>query len=198
MQAGPAAETRPVQKVIIAVAFVSVVAMIVVSALDIRFGWSAVPAPVSVLGLVLVAVGLGIAMMVTIQNGYAAANITVEVGPAGGRRRAVRLRPAPDVLRQRRPDGRRMPLALDSYWGLLVILVPAVAVLAFRIIDEEKAAGTGTRRIRRIHAEGALPAGARRLVTIGADHHTTRNTATTANRSTVFAIIVVFGSVSPM
>jgi protein-S-isoprenylcysteine O-methyltransferase Ste14 len=30
-----------------------------------------------------------------------------------------------------------MPLALDSYWGLLTI-VPAVAVLVFRISDEEK------------------------------------------------------------
>jgi protein-S-isoprenylcysteine O-methyltransferase Ste14 len=30
-----------------------------------------------------------------------------------------------------------MPLALDSYWGL-VTLVPAVAVLAYRITDEEK------------------------------------------------------------
>jgi protein-S-isoprenylcysteine O-methyltransferase Ste14 len=30
-----------------------------------------------------------------------------------------------------------MPLALDSYWGL-VTLVPAVAVLALRIDDEEK------------------------------------------------------------
>jgi protein-S-isoprenylcysteine O-methyltransferase Ste14 len=30
-----------------------------------------------------------------------------------------------------------MPLALDSYWGL-VTLVPGVAVLALRIADEEK------------------------------------------------------------
>ena len=30
-----------------------------------------------------------------------------------------------------------MPLALDSYWGLLAV-VPAVAVFALRIADEEK------------------------------------------------------------
>ena len=47
MQAGPAAETRPLQKIIITVAFLSVGAMIVVSALDHRFGWSPVPAAVS-------------------------------------------------------------------------------------------------------------------------------------------------------
>ena len=44
MQAGPGAETRPLQKLIIVVAFVSVISMIVISALDFRFGWSAVPA----------------------------------------------------------------------------------------------------------------------------------------------------------
>jgi protein-S-isoprenylcysteine O-methyltransferase Ste14 len=30
-----------------------------------------------------------------------------------------------------------MPLALDSYWGLVVI-VPGLIVLAYRILDEEK------------------------------------------------------------
>src|SRR3954454_207155 len=80
MQAGPAAETRPLQKVIISVAFLSMGATMVVSALDFRFGWSGVPAAISVAGDVLVAVGLGIAMLTTIQNGYASANITVESG----------------------------------------------------------------------------------------------------------------------
>ena len=31
-----------------------------------------------------------------------------------------------------------MPLALDSYWGLVTV-IPAVAVFAFRTVDEEKA-----------------------------------------------------------
>jgi len=80
MQAGPAAETRPLQKLIISFAFVSLGATIVVSALDFRFGWSSVPAAISVIGDVLVALGLGISMIVTIQNGYAAANVKVESG----------------------------------------------------------------------------------------------------------------------
>src|SRR6201991_4168735 len=78
MQAGPAAETRPLQKIIIMFAFVSMGAMIVVSALDFRFGWSSVPAAVSIVGDVLVAVGLLIAMITTTQNGWAAAKINVE------------------------------------------------------------------------------------------------------------------------
>src|SRR6478752_7792411 len=80
MQAGPGAETRPLQKLIIVIAFLSVGAMIVISALDFRFGWSTVAAAVSVVGLALVAAGLTIAMLVTIQNGYAAANVKIEPG----------------------------------------------------------------------------------------------------------------------
>jgi protein-S-isoprenylcysteine O-methyltransferase Ste14 len=77
MRAGPAAETRPLQKVIITFAFVAMGAMIVVSALDFRFGWSPVPLGVSVIGDVLVGAGLLVAMLATIQNGYAAANINI-------------------------------------------------------------------------------------------------------------------------
>ena len=116
---GPGAETRPLQKIIITFAFLSMGAMIVVSALDFRFGWSSVPAAVSVVGVVLVAVGLLIAMITTIQNGYAAANINVEsdqkVVSTG-----VYPCPPPDVLRQRRHDV-GVPLALGSYWGLLFV-----------------------------------------------------------------------------
>jgi protein-S-isoprenylcysteine O-methyltransferase Ste14 len=135
MQAGPGAESRPLQKVVIAVAFVSVVSMIVVSALDFRFGWSAVPAAISVLGLVLVAVGLTIAMLVTIQNSYAAANITVETG------QQLASTGWYGFVRHPMYFGNvilmvGVPLALGSYWGLLTLLV-GLAVLALRINDEE-------------------------------------------------------------
>jgi protein-S-isoprenylcysteine O-methyltransferase Ste14 len=135
MQAGPGAESRPLQKVIIAVAFVSVVSMIVVSALDFRFGWSAVPAAVSVLGLVLVAAGLTVAMLVTIQNGYAAASITVETG------QQLASTGWYGFVRHPMYFGNvilmvGVPLALGSYWGLLSLLV-GLAVLALRINDEE-------------------------------------------------------------
>lgn len=135
MQAGPGAETRPVQKLIITVAFVTLGAMIAVSALDFRLGWSRVPAAVSVLGLVLVAVGLSIAMLVTIQNGYAAANVTVEsdqqlssTGWYGFVRHPMYFGNVILML--------GIPLALGSYWALLIVLV-GLAVLALRITDEE-------------------------------------------------------------
>jgi hypothetical protein len=67
MHAGPAAETRTVQKFIITSALLSLPAVMVFSAFDHRFGWSPVPTAVSVIGDALVAIGLGIAMLVVIQ-----------------------------------------------------------------------------------------------------------------------------------
>jgi len=136
MQAGPAAETRPLQKIIITIAFLSLAAMIVVSALDFRFGWSSVPAAVSVVGDALVAVGLLIAMITTIQNGYAAANIRVESG------QTVVSTGVYSVVRHPMYFGNGVlmigiPLALGSYWGLLFVL-PGLAGLVTRILDEEK------------------------------------------------------------
>jgi protein-S-isoprenylcysteine O-methyltransferase Ste14 len=135
MQAGPGAETRPLQKVIITVAFVSVAAMIVISVLDHRFGWTAVPAAVSVIGAVLVAVGLTIAMLVTIQNGYAAANVKVESG------QQLSSTGWYGFVRHPMYFGNVIlmigtPLALGSYWGLLIVVV-GLGVLALRINDEE-------------------------------------------------------------
>ncbi len=135
MHAGPGAETRTVQKVISVVAFGSLAAMIVVSALDHRFGWSSVPAAVSVAGNVLVAVGLGMSMLVVIQNSYAAANITVEAeqqlvttGLYGFVRHPMYFGNVIMMI--------GIPLALGSYWGL-VLVIPGLIVLGLRIADEE-------------------------------------------------------------
>jgi len=78
MHGGRTAETRTVQKVIIAVALLSMVAMIVLSVLDHRLGWSQVPAAVSLVGDVLVGTVLSISMLVVIQDSYAAATVRVE------------------------------------------------------------------------------------------------------------------------
>jgi hypothetical protein len=47
------------------------------------FGWSHAPPVVSLVGDVLVAIGVGISFLVIIQNSYAAANITVEADQKG-------------------------------------------------------------------------------------------------------------------
>jgi protein-S-isoprenylcysteine O-methyltransferase Ste14 len=136
MQAGPVAETRPLQKLIISFAFLSLGATIVLSALDFRFGWSGVPATISVVGDVLVALGLGIAMLVVIQNSYASANIAVESG------QELVSTGLYGLIRHPMYFGNvvlmaGIPLALGSYWGLL-FLIPGMAVLAARIVDEEE------------------------------------------------------------
>jgi protein-S-isoprenylcysteine O-methyltransferase Ste14 len=136
MKSGPAAESRPVQKLVISATFLLVFAVLVVSALDHRFGWSHVPAPVVILGDVLVVVGLTVAQLVIVQNSYAAATITVETG------QKLASTGLYGVVRHPMYAGTLvmmvgMPLALDSYWGLLS-LIPGFLVLAVRILDEEK------------------------------------------------------------
>lgn len=136
MHAGPAAETRPVQKVIITGSFLLLPAVMILSAFDHRFGWSPVPTAITVIGNALVALGLGTTMLVVIQNSYAAANITVEEGQkviSTGLYRLVRHPMYVGVLIMMIG----IPLALDSWWGL-VILIPGTIGLVFRILDEEK------------------------------------------------------------
>ena len=136
MHAGPLAETRTLQQIVSTVVFICFPAMLVVSALDHRFGWSPVPTTVTVVGDVLVAVGLGVAMLVVAQNGYAAANITVESG------QTLVSTGLYGLVRHPMYSGSvimmvGVPLALDSYWGL-VFVIPALVALALRIRDEEE------------------------------------------------------------
>lgn len=135
MHAGPRAETRPAQKIIIVASFVSLFATMAFSALDHRFAWSAVPAWLCVVGDVLVVGGLGVAMLVIVENSYAAATITVEAGQTlttdglyGFVRHPMYAGDAVMMI--------GMPLALGSYWGLIFV-IPGAAALAFRIRDEE-------------------------------------------------------------
>jgi protein-S-isoprenylcysteine O-methyltransferase Ste14 len=132
---GPLAETRMLQRVVIGVIFICFPAMFVVSALDHRFGWSPVPATVSLAGDVLVAIGLILDMFVVIQNGYAAVNVVVEDGQhliSSGLYGLVRhpMYTGNVILML------GIPLALGSYWGLLFV-IPGLIVLVLRIRDEE-------------------------------------------------------------
>lgn len=136
MRAGPRAEPRKAQKFIITCSFVGLFTTMVFSALDHRFGWSSVPPWLSLLGDVLVATGLGIAMLVIVQNSYAAATVTVETGQtvvSNGLYRFVRHPMyVGNVIMMI-----GIPLALGSYWGLLFV-IPGTLVLTLRIFDEEK------------------------------------------------------------
>jgi protein-S-isoprenylcysteine O-methyltransferase Ste14 len=136
MRAGPRAETRTAQKFIVTGNFMTIAVMMAFSALDHRMGWSTVPVWVSLLGEVLMAAGLGIAMLVILQNGYAASTVTVEAGQkiaSDGLYKFVRhpMYFGSVIMMV------GMPLALGSYWGLL-FMIPGVLALVLRILDEEK------------------------------------------------------------
>jgi len=136
MHGGPLAEARTVQKFIIVGAFGGLFAMMAFSAYDHRVGWSSVPAAVSVIGDVLIVVGLVGGVLVVVQNSYAGASVRVEEGQtvaSTGLYGLVRhpMYAANLVLMM------GIPLALGSYWGLLLI-IPAQVVLVLRILDEEK------------------------------------------------------------
>jgi protein-S-isoprenylcysteine O-methyltransferase Ste14 len=136
MHAGPAAETRTAQKFASSVLFIVIAAVMVFSAFDHRFGWSAVPTVVTLAGDALVMVGLGIGSLVVLQNGYASANIKVELD------QKVVSTGLYGLVRHPMYFGSLIfmvgiPLALDSYWGLLGI-IPVAAVFAVRILDEER------------------------------------------------------------
>jgi protein-S-isoprenylcysteine O-methyltransferase Ste14 len=136
MRAGPTAETRAAQKVLIVGWYLSLAAMFVVSVLGHRFGWSPVPTAICLVGAALVAISLGVQMLVVIQNSHAAATVRVK---AGQKLVSTGLY---GLVRHPMYTGNvimmvAIPLALGSYWGL-VFVVPGLIVLALRIRDEEK------------------------------------------------------------
>jgi protein-S-isoprenylcysteine O-methyltransferase Ste14 len=135
MRAGPRAEPRTLQKVVITGAFLTFVGMLVLSAYDHRMGWSRLPGWLCLVGDALVVLGLGLSMLVVVQNGYAAANVAVETG-----QRVVSTGVYAFVRHPMYVGNIIMmfgiPLALDSYWGL-VFTLPGVVVLVLRIRDEE-------------------------------------------------------------
>ena len=133
---GPAAEQSLAQKIIISIAILADLGLLIFCALDYRFGWSPVPPYVSLLGDVLVALGLFIDLLVFKENSYGASNIQVEENQrviSTGLYALVRHPMYAGVLVM--VIG--VPIALCSWWGLAIIAI-VVPGLAWRIIDEEK------------------------------------------------------------
>jgi len=136
VKVGPAAETRPVQKIIITLSFVVFFLMLIISVLDHRFGWSRVPGWLSIVGNVLVTVGLMIDLRVFRENSYGASTIdkmegqeVVSTGPYAVVRHPMYAGVLIMVL--------GTPLALGSLWGL-VLAVATLPILVARILDEER------------------------------------------------------------
>lgn len=136
MHAGPAAEKETTQKIIMLVAMTGFVALLVVPALDHRFGWSAVPSYIALSGDALIACGFLLVFLVLKANPYGASTIqiaegqhVISTGPYAFVRHPMYAGAMPLVI--------GVPLALGSWLGLsaLLLFVPA---LIWRLLDEER------------------------------------------------------------
>ena len=135
LNGGPGKETRPVQKVVMWALLLAVMATIVLSALDWRFGWSHVPTAVVIVGNVVVAVSLLAAQWVVIQNNFAGASISVEAQqPVISTGMYAVVRHPMYICALIMMIG--TPPALGSYWGLVPVIA-ALPILVVRILDEE-------------------------------------------------------------
>jgi protein-S-isoprenylcysteine O-methyltransferase Ste14 len=136
MSGGPTAEKRPAQKVIMLATSIGFIALLVVPALDHRFGWSTVPLAGVIAGDGLVAIGLYLVFLVYRENPFSSATIEVAAD-----QRVISTGPYAIVRHPMYASASLYllgtPLALGSLWGLLPI--PAtMPFLIWRLLDEER------------------------------------------------------------
>ena len=136
LRGGPTAEKRPAQKLIMLATSIGFIALLVVPAVDHRFGWSAVPLGAVVLGDLLVVAGFYFIYLVYRENTFTSA--TIEVVPG---QRVISTGPYAIVRHPMYASAALYllgtPLALGSYWGL-VALAAMVPFLIWRLVDEER------------------------------------------------------------
>ena len=136
LRGGPTAEKRPAQKIIMLCTSIGFIALLVVPALDYRFGWSNVPLGGIIVGDILVAVGFYLISLVYRENTFTSATIEV------AENQKVVSTGLYAIVRHPMYASASLylvgtPLALGSYWGL----VPVAAIIVFliwRLIDEER------------------------------------------------------------
>jgi protein-S-isoprenylcysteine O-methyltransferase Ste14 len=136
MRGGPFAEHEGTQRLVMAFASLGFIGFLVVSGLDRRFGWSAVPLYAVLVGDALVATGLYLVFLVYRANTFTSATIevaadqtVVTTGPYAIVRHPMYASSSLYML--------GTPLALGSYWGLLALAVMMPALI-WRLLDEER------------------------------------------------------------
>jgi protein-S-isoprenylcysteine O-methyltransferase Ste14 len=135
-RAGPTAEQRPIQRIIIAVTGLPMIAVYVVPGLDRRLGWSSVPVWLSIAGFVFIALSMWMVYRVFQENAYGSATVEVvrdqkviSTGPYAIVRNPMYSCAALYFV--------ALSFALGSYWDL----IPAVLIvlgLVWRLLDEEE------------------------------------------------------------
>jgi protein-S-isoprenylcysteine O-methyltransferase Ste14 len=136
MNGGPTAEKEPAQKIIMFLVSLGFIGLMVFPALDHRFGWSHMPPVVALAGDLLVLLGWLAIYYVFRANSYAAA--TIQLAPD---HKIISTGPYALVRHPMYAGGLLMllgvPIALGSWWGLLVI-VAMMPALIWRLFEEEK------------------------------------------------------------
>lgn len=135
MRGGPLAEKETTQKIIMAFASLGFLGLLVVPALDRRFGWSHMSPLVVFAGDILVLLGWFVVYRVFRENSFTSA--TIELADD---QKVVSTGPYAVVRHPMYAGSLAMlggiPVALGSWWGLIAFgaIIP---VLVWRIIDEE-------------------------------------------------------------
>lgn len=136
MRGGPFAEKEPAQKIIMSITSIGFIALLVVPALDHRFGWSHLSGNAVAVGNLLMLLGwLGI-YFVFRENSFASSTIE-----SAADQRVISSGPYARVRHPMYAAALVMLLgispALGSWWGVLIVgaLLPA---LIWRMIDEER------------------------------------------------------------
>ncbi len=135
-KAGPAAERRLTQKIIVSVTGLPGIATFVVPGFDHRFGWSSVPPCLSIAGNLLILLSMWMVYRVFKENSFGSA--TVEIGKD---QKVISSGPYAIVRNPMYSSAAvyfiGMALALGSYWGLIPAIL-TILCLIWRLFDEEK------------------------------------------------------------
>jgi protein-S-isoprenylcysteine O-methyltransferase Ste14 len=136
MSGGPAAEKEPTQKIIMFFASLEFIGLLIFAALDHRFVWSRMPSYMALAGDGLVVAGFIAIFFVLKENTFSSATIelaadqkVISTGPYAVVRHPMYAGAIVMLL--------GIPIALGSWWGLLVF-VSMMPALIWRLIDEEK------------------------------------------------------------
>lgn len=135
-KAGPTAEGRPIQKIIVLCTGLAYIGSFIVPGLDRRFGWSRMPAWLSVIGNFLIIVSMWMVYRVFKENSFGSSIVeirqdqkVISTGPYAIVRNPMYASAAVYFI--------GMSLALGSYWALAPSFLTILG-LVWRLFDEEK------------------------------------------------------------
>jgi protein-S-isoprenylcysteine O-methyltransferase Ste14 len=136
MRGGPIAEKSTTQRIIMSYASLGFIGLIVIPALDHRYGWSHMPSYAALAGDSLLFLGWLVIFYVFKENTFSSATIEL-----ASEQRVVTTGPYALVRHPMYAGALLMlagiPIALGSWWGLLVF-VAMLPALVWRLIDEER------------------------------------------------------------